>query len=347
MMNLVWLFGQPLASGILKFSEDDFTVSEDLGYTLDGEGEHLFIRVKKRGYNTQFIAEQLAHFAKISAKSVSYAGLKDKHAVTEQWFCLHVPGKSDIDFSSFQLDGCQILQIERHRRKLRIGNLQGNHFKLILRQIDNQADVESRLQHIVEAGAINYFGSQRFGLNGNNLIQAERWAKGEITVRERKKRSFYLSSVRSFLFNIIASKRISMQLEQKVLLGDALQLAGRGSWFVAKDDELMQLQMRVDNHELMITAPLPGGNALGSQNDALQFEQEQLYEYDQFINLLNQERLESSRRAILVKPQEFSWQWQDKQTLSLQFALPAGSFATSIVRELINPIDGQFLDEIA
>lgn len=346
-MNSVWLFGQPVASGILKASEDDFKVSEELGYELDGEGEHLFVRVEKRGYNTQFVAEQLARFAKIAAKSVSYAGLKDKHAVTEQWFCLHVPGKAEIDFSLFQLDGCRILRVERHRRKLRIGNLHGNHFQLTLRQIDNQADVESRLQRIAETGAINYFGAQRFGLNGNNLIQAERWAKGEIQVRERKKRSFYLSSIRSFLFNVIASQRVSQQLEATVLLGDALQLAGRGSWFVAQNDELAQLQERVSQHELMVTAPLPGGNELGSQNDALQFEQAQLVNYQQFMTLLNQERLESSRRAILVRPQQLNWQWQDEHTLFLQFSLPAGSFATSIVRELINPIDGQFLDEIA
>lgn len=346
-MNLVWLFGQPLASGVLKASEDDFKVSEELGYELDGEGEHLFVRVEKRGCNTQFVAEQLARFAKIAAKSVSYAGLKDKHAVTEQWFCLHVPGKADIDFSLFELDGCKVLQAVRHRRKLRIGNLQGNHFQLVLRKIDNKDDVESRLQRIAESGAINYFGSQRFGLNGNNLVQAERWAKGEIQVRERKKRSFYLSSVRSFLFNRIASQRVSQQLEQKALLGDALQLAGRGSWFVASSDELEQLQERVLNHELMITAPLPGGNDLGSQNDALLFEQEQLSDYNHFIHLLQQERLDVTRRAILVRPQQFSWQWQDEQTLTLQFSLPAGSFATSLVRELINPIDGQFLGEIA
>ncbi len=94
MANLTWLHGKPAATGVLKANPEDFVVVEDLGFTPDGEGEHLLVNIRKNGCNTQFVADYLAKFAGIHARSVSYAGLKDRHAVTEQWFCLHLPGKN-------------------------------------------------------------------------------------------------------------------------------------------------------------------------------------------------------------------------------------------------------------
>lgn len=93
MANLTWLHGKPAATGVLKANPEDFVVVEDLGFTPDGEGEHLLVNIRKNGCNTQFVADALAKFAGIHARSVSYAGLKDRHAVTEQWFCLHLPGR--------------------------------------------------------------------------------------------------------------------------------------------------------------------------------------------------------------------------------------------------------------
>src|SRR5476651_2514717 len=158
MSRLTWLYGEPLSTGKLKANPEDFIVEEDLGFEPDGEGEHLLVRIRKNGCNTQFVAEQLARFAGIPARSVSYAGLKDRHAVTEQWFCLHLPGKETPEFSLFQLAGCEIIQITRHRRKLRIGTLKGNAFMLVLRDISDRDAVEQRLALIARAGVPNYFG---------------------------------------------------------------------------------------------------------------------------------------------------------------------------------------------
>lgn len=337
--NLAWLYGEPQATGIIKQSPDDFVVVENIGYEPDGEGEHLLVRVRKTGCNTQFVAERLAKFAGIPQRSVSYAGLKDRHAVTEQWFCLHLPGKDDPDMAQFTLEGCEILSVARHRKKIRIGNLKGNAFHLTLRQISDRDSTEARLRQIAANGVPNYFGEQRFGRDGNNLVQAVRWAKGEINVKERQKRSFYLSALRSALFNQVASARISQGLADKALVGDAVQLCGRGSWFVAEQAELEQVQRRISVGELYITAPLPGDGQSGALNEALLFEQRQLAGYGELLTLLHKERLESARRAILVRPQDLRWQWPDDNTLALDFSLPAGSFATSLVRELIKPAD--------
>lgn len=335
-MNAQYLHGKPLSSGKLKSQPEDFVVKEDLGFELDGEGEHVMVRVEKTGCNTLFVAEQLAKFAKISARAVSYAGLKDRNAVTEQWFCLQMPGKETPDFSKWELEGCRVIATTRQKRKLRIGTLKGNQFELTIRDISAPEDVELRLRKIVGGGVPNYFGEQRFGRDGQNLIQAQRWANQEITVRERHKRSFYLSAARSAMFNHIVSERIASQTENTVLLGDALQLTGRGSWFVATEEEFATLQPRVDSSELSITAALPGDGELGTQADALNFETKCLENYNAFIALMKSERVSPARRAAIVKPQNFHWQWLDSNTLKLNFFLSSGGFATSLVREIIN-----------
>ncbi|MBE8595643.1 tRNA pseudouridine(13) synthase TruD [Xenorhabdus sp. BG5] len=334
--ELHWLYGRPEATGIVKATPEDFIVREDLGFSPDGEGEHLMVHIRKTGCNTQFVADHLARFAKIPARSVSYAGLKDRNAVTEQWFCLHLPGKQDPDLAAFQLEGCEVLAISRQKRKLRIGALKGNDFTLVLRDISDRQSVEKRLQQIAQIGVPNYFGEQRFGREGQNLVQAQRWAANEIYVKERNRRSFYLSACRSAMFNAIASRRIAQGEHQEVKKGDALQLTGRSSWFVADESELSVLQQRVMGGELQITAPLPGDKALGTQYQALDFEQQCLLDYEVLWALAKRERVESARRAILVKPLNLRWEWQNDQTVILHFSLPSGSFATSVVRELIN-----------
>ena len=342
-----WLHGKPTAQGILKSSAEDFVVIEDLGYAPDGEGEQLLVRIRKTGCNTRFVADALAKFAGIHPRDVSFAGMKDRHAVTEQWFCLRIPGKDTPDMRNFTLEGVEVLESARHRRKLRTGALQGNAFKLVLRQVTEHDAVEQRLQQIAVRGVPNYFGSQRFGHDGNNLRMAQRWANDEIRVRERNKRSFLLSAARSAMFNQVVSDRLAQPGSlTTVINGDALQLTGRGSWFVATAEELPELQQRTDNNELRITAPLPGRGEWGSRDEALALEQASLSEEQALIGLLEREKVDAARRAMLVIPRDLQWSWQDDATLEMHFWLPAGSFATSVVRELLVPQgDGTDVDE--
>lgn len=340
MHNLTWLHKKPEGTGQIKASPEDFVVIEDLGFGPDGDGEHLLLRILKKGCNTRFVADALAKFLKVPAREVSFAGQKDKHAVTEQWFCVRLPGKEMPDMTAFELEGCEVLEYARHRRKLRLGALQGNNFTLVLRDVSHREEVEQRLNAILHGGVPNYFGSQRFGIGGNNLNQARRWALSDAPLRDRNKRSFYLSATRSALFNQIVSQRLKKTDFNQVLEGDALQLAGRGSWFVATTEELSSLQTRVDGGELLITAPLPGDGAWGSLNAALEFEQQCVAQETELLGLLVRERVEAARRAMLVMPKELNWNWRDDATVELNFWLPAGSFATSVVRELMNTPDG-------
>ncbi|HAK50263.1 MAG TPA: tRNA pseudouridine(13) synthase TruD, partial [Salmonella bongori] len=211
-------------------------------------------------------------------------------------------------------------------------------FTLVLREISDRRDVETRLQAIRDGGVPNYFGAQRFGIGGNNLQGALRWAQSDAPVRDRNKRSFWLSAARSALFNQIVHQRLTKPDFNQVVDGDALQLAGRGSWFVATSEELPELQRRVDEKALMITASLPGSGEWGTQREALAFEQDAIAQETVLQSLLLREKVEASRRAMLLYPQQLSWNWWDDVTVELRFWLPAGSFATSVVRELINTV---------
>ena len=331
-MKLNYLLGTPQQTGRLKAEFADFIVREELGYPLAGEGEFVAVKVCKTNANTLFVGEQLAKFVGISAKNMSYAGLKDRHAVTEQWFCLHLAGKETPDFSAFECEGVEILEVTRHNRKIRTGALEGNHFELLLRDVVETDELKQRLNQLQEIGFPNYFTEQRFGRDGHNLTQAQRWASGEISVKDRKKRSFYLSAARSEVFNLVVSQRIADQQMQTVLLGDYLQLAGSNSFFEVKAEDLMQSQQRLDENDVLLTAPLIGENSL--QQNGNECEEAIVAQHENLINLMKKERMNAARRAMLCKLQDLRWQFEP-EGLRLTFFLNSGSYATGLVRELI------------
>ena len=333
MMDLAYLQKTPpKQTALLKAECADFVVKEQLGYDMSGDGEFVAVKVRKTDCNTLFVGEQLAKFAGISARNMSYAGLKDRKAVTEQWFSLQMPGQPTPDFSQFSLEGVEILDVTRHQRKIRIGSLQGNHFEILLRNAEETDELKVRLDFLAKNGFPNYFTEQRFGRDGNNLTQALRWANGEIKVKDRNKRSFYLSAARSDMFNLIVSKRIELNLAQQILVGDVLQLNGSHSWFVVDESEdLAQLQQRLVQQDVLLTAPLIGEE----EKSAVDFEHEIFAQHQALFALMRQERMKAARRPILMHPQHFQWQFEPNG-LRLQFALPAGSYATALIRELVN-----------
>ena len=333
MMDLAYLQKTPpKQTALLKAECADFVVKEQLGYDMSGDGEFVVVKVRKTDCNTLFVGEQLAKFAGISARNMSYAGLKDRKAVTEQWFSLQMPGQPTPDFSQFSLEGVEILDVTRHQRKIRIGSLQGNHFEILLRNTEETDELKERLDFLAKNGFPNYFTEQRFGRDGNNLTQALRWANGEIKVKDRNKRSFYLSAARSEIFNLIVAKRIELGLAQQVLNGDILQLNGSHSWFVVDESEdLAQLQQRLAQQDVLLTAPLIGEE----EKSAVDFEHEIFAQHQALFALMRQERMKAARRPILMQPQHFQWQFEPNG-LRLQFALPAGSYATALIRELVN-----------
>ncbi|WP_101775592.1 tRNA pseudouridine(13) synthase TruD [Pasteurella oralis] len=316
----------------LKAECADFIVKEHLGYEMAGEGEFVVVKIRKTDCNTLFVGEKLAQFVGISARNMGYAGLKDRKAVTEQWFCLQMPGQPTPDFSQFQLAGVEVLDVTRHNRKIRTGSLDGNYFEILLRGAKETPALNIRLENVKKWGFPNYFTEQRFGRDGHNLTQALRWAKGEIKVKDRKKRSFYLSAARSEVFNLIVSARIEHNLIQQVLLGDILQLQGSHSWFqVGEHEDLPTLQARLMQQDVLLTAPL-----IGEQNlAATELENQIIEQHQALLQLMAQERIKAARRPMLMHAQDFHWAFVENG-LKLYFYLPAGSYATALVRELVD-----------
>ncbi len=324
------LYGEPKASALLKAQPQHFVVNEELGFELTGEGEHVLLRIEKTGENTSFVANELARFCKIKSKDVSWAGLKDRHAVTQQWLSLHLP-KQDVDFAVFeaQYPSIKILEQTRHNKKLRPGDLVGNHFEVTLTEVSDVEDVERRLQLVAKQGVPNYFGEQRFGRDGNNVTEARRWGRENVRTRNQNKRSLYLSAARSWIFNRIVAARIEQQQFEQPILGDIVQIG---------DETVLINQSNVGtvlNQDVLITAALAGDNALPTAEQALAIEQRVVDAEADLMALIRGNRMRHDRRPISLKAQDFSWEWQGNQ-VTLRFYLDSGSFATTVVREIAN-----------
>ena len=332
-MTLPWRFGEPKSQGKIRVEPADFIVQEDLGYEPEGEGEHHYLYIRKTGENTDWVARQLANFAQVSPRDVAYAGKKDRHAVTEQWFSVHLPGKGKLlNWSMFGGDTIQVLKQDRHRRKIKLGNLRGNRFKLRIRSVTDDADFAQRTELILQ-GVPNYFGEQRFGQQGNNLVSGLAMLSGELEERQRVKRGLYISAVRSQLFNKLLAARLRGDLWDNLLDGDVLIEPYTQRCQLWDSDNEAQ-QQTFAQREQVLSAPLWGRGELYSQSSAREFEQQQMSVYSDVCQQLEGLGLRQERRAALLVPQGLELNQAAEGEWELEFSLPSGSFATSVLREL-------------
>ncbi len=346
MPSLAYANGESRCQGVYKSRAEDFVVEEQIAFTLSGEGEHLWCWVEKKGENTDWVSHQLAKWAGVRTSRVGVAGQKDRHAVTRQWFSIQLPGQEDPDPQALQLDSVRILKMVRHQRKLQTGGLQGNRFELVIRDIQGEcADLETRLQSIREQGVPNYFGEQRFGNHGRNLPKATEFFNGQLTRLKRNQKSMYISAARSWIFNQILSKRIEQQSWNRFMPGDVMQLEGSSRWF--EDDGSAELAVRVEQQDLHPTGAMVGRGELPTKQSVLALESEVLNEFPQWAEGLDKLGLKQDRRALRVLPKELTWQWLSDEdgtkVLQVCFTLPAGSYATMVLRELMQVEDGQRL----
>lgn len=330
-----YLHGAPTSLGELKSQAEDFVVKEQLSFQPCGEGEHLFLFVEKQNLNTGFVAQELAKHFKVKERDVAYAGRKDKFATTQQWFSVYLPGQ-EPDLSTLNIDNTRLLAATRHTKKLRLGTIAHNSFEITLRNCQLQTDFEARLDAICTSGVPNYFGSQRFGnlhADGRygNLALAEELIKGN-EIRKRDKRSMAISALRSWLFNEFVSERINQDAFNQPLSGDAFLLSGNNSFF-SEAEMSPELQQRFAEQDILLSAPLWGKGPLPSQAAALLFEQSVSDRHPKVCHALAALGLKQERRAIRLMPQQLHYEIE-KNDLKLQFSLPSGCFATSVIREL-------------
>ena len=325
--------GRPPCGGVIRSTPEDFQVDEVLGFEPTGEGEHLFLNIRKRGDNTQWLAKQLAKQAQVRVQDIGYAGLKDRHALTSQWFSIWLPGQADQHWQSIIDSSVEILQQARHPRKLKRGIHQGNRFKIVIRQLTGRADeIETRLQLIASQGVPNYYGEQRFGNDAANLEQADRLLGGEIRVKDRQRRGLYLSAARSYLFNLVVAGRIELGCFDRLLEGD--RLIEDGTTNLTRINEKDKLIQQLESLQLHPSAPLYGRGRSQVEAQSLALETDILAAREQWCAGLERAGLKSERRSVRLKVGDLRWRFIDAETLEISFELPPGTFATSVLREL-------------
>ncbi|RMG58837.1 MAG: tRNA pseudouridine(13) synthase TruD [Gammaproteobacteria bacterium] len=335
-MNLprAWRQTPPL-SGLLRQQPEDFVVEEIPAILPEGEGEHLWLRIRKCGQNTAHVARVLARLAGVPPRDVGYAGLKDRHAVTTQWFSLPDP-KRRLDLAQGLIEeGIEVLEVARHGRKLRRGVLAGNRFRIRLRAWQGDPDAARQLcDEIATAGVPNYFGEQRFGREGGNVARAEAMFRRELRPRGRSERGILLSSARSMLFNEVLAERVRRGDWNRILPGEAVVLDGSGSFFtVETDEEIAAAEARGRRGDCHPSGPLWGRGRLPSRGEAAELERTVAARHPVLCDGLEHAGLRQERRSLRLLPQDLSLDTLDG-VIEFSFMLPPGTYATVLLREL-------------
>ena len=301
------------ASASLKLLNEDFIVTEMPLQLPSGEGEHLWLDIEKNGANTAFVAQQLAAAAGVQERDVGYAGLKDRYAITRQWFSIYLPKGETPDLTLLQHPEFKVLGQSRHVKKLRPGDLLGNRFRIVLRDVTGDRDaLEANLGAVASHGVPNYFGAQRFGHDGGNVEQGRAMLAREIRVRNPKLKGIYLSAVRSFVFNEVLALRIRQGLWSHTLPGDVMDESGRP------------------------TGPLWGRGRVVTTDQAQALENGVAEQHAALCDGMEHAGLDQERRSLVASPSDMSWEWLQADRLALTFSLPAGNYATSVLKEILH-----------
>lgn len=333
-----WAFayGQPTLCGEIKKTPEDFQVIEDLRIEPAGQGEHILLQITKQRQNTDTVAKALARHADVAYRDVGYSGLKDFNAVTQQWFSIYKPKLTAINWDAFDCNGVEINQIHRHNRKIKRGTHRANQFQIRIRNFQGEdGDLSNKIKAIKRQGVPNYFGTQRFGRNCNNMQQAYSLLVKQQTIKNRNLKSIVMSSARSWLFNCIVSERLKTNTWSTLYDGEPANLNGSNSVFNATKDT--QQQTRLASLDIHPTAPMWG---VYKQDDIAHFSQLHDFEcsvvkpYSELSTGLEKSKLSYQRRPIRMEVSQLDYTVEQKDVV-LSFSLQKGQYATSVLRELI------------
>lgn len=327
----------PPVGGKLGDAPEDFCVEEIPLYPFAGEGQHLFVQLRKRGMTTQQLAKVVANVAGVRDRDIGIAGQKDKQAVTTQWFSLlqqNVPEPSTWPLP----EGVEVLQITHHNNKLRTGHLSGNRFRIRLRGVLPEALTNGRqiCDQIREHGLPNYYGAQRFGVGEENLSKALAWLAepGRGSRLPRFLTKLYPSVVQAEIFNRYVTLRLAHGL-RSLLPGEVVRLNNSSSVFVVTDPAAEAT--RLGEGDIHLTGPMWGPKTRQAEGAARDLELAALSQVgisDEQLGKLAK-FAPGTRRDVLLRPEELTVHADvdDPGSLVIQFGLPAGAYATELIRQ--------------
>jgi tRNA pseudouridine13 synthase len=322
-------------TGKIRLEPNDFQVEELESYSPTGSGEHLFVRFRKTGLTTPEAVSRIARALDTDPREASWAGLKDRYAVTEQWASFR--GGDPVKAHTIKIDQISILKAALHPHKLRTGHLRGNRFLIRIRETprDSCEIAQGILSRLDQVGLPNYYGEQRFGFKGRNIEQARGWVvNGEKSPRDRFSRKFYLSVFQSAIFNDWLAQRLQMVPIDSPLDGDLFRKEDTGGMFVT--EELESTRVRMKNWEISPTGPIFGDKMRRAEGRARELEESILQRWSVSIDTFRRYKKygPGSRRTARVRPHQWNVSYE-ADALILSFQLPKGAYATALLRELL------------
>jgi tRNA pseudouridine13 synthase len=322
----------PGIGGVIKASPEHFQVEELLPYAPCGEGEHVFVRLRRMGWNTADVGQALGRLFGIRGADIGWGGRKDKNAVTTQSFSLPLPLSQSIAEVASKLKDSpfDLLDVKRHRNKLKTGHVAANRFDIVLSQIEPHAleaamAIRDRLR---KTGVPNYYGTQRFGIELRNIDRAiaifrHNRARG-------KKERFMVSALQSALYNLWLKERIERDEFSTLVMGDLVQKTDTGGLFVVED--LQEAAQRFAERKIVYTGPVFGYKMKQAGDKAGRYESHLLESLDLEAASFKLLRAAGTRRQAVLHMEDLAIE-RVADNLRFRFTLPSGAYATTVMRE--------------
>lgn len=332
----------PGTGGALRTTDDDFLVDEEIPYEASGQGDHVFVRIEKRGMTTPFAAGAIARALGIAPRDIGIAGMKDRHAVTRQWLSLPPPITPEAA-TALALPGLTVLAAVRHGHKLRTGHVRANRFVLRVRGVP--ADAEDRARAILARlaeppGAPNWYGEQRFGRAGDNAARGRELVTGARRLgKDRRQERLLVSALQSQLFNDWLRARIADGLYRRVLAGDVMHKLA-GGMFTSEDAATDEARLLAG--ELAVTGPMfgermrrpPEGSPAAEREAAILAAAELPLAAFSSVRAI----AEGTRRDATIEVRDVMVATVAPSTIEVGFTLPGGAYATAVMREVMKTV---------
>jgi len=324
----------------MRTTPEDFRVIEEPLYPPTGEGSHTFVCVEKRGRTTEQVARDLARESGVADRDIGYAGRKDRHAITQQWFSLE--GVDPELAAEFELEDARVLEAHRHGHKLRTGHLRCNRFEIALRGDDplDQSAIDARVEELRRRGLPNRFGDQRFGREGDNAAKAREMLFGGKPPRDKRAARFLVSALQSEVFNAVLDARADAF--DSVMLGDVARVEESGGLFWVDDPEHDATRAR--DWEISATGPIFGKKMRAPRDEAAALEARVWAGFDlppaEEIRLPRGVRASGTRRPLRIRPEGLDLTPLDGGTgISIACSLPPGAYVTVLIEALVGAFE--------